>query len=331
MAAVLGLDIGGANLKAAHTDGIAVSRPFALWKDPGGLATALRDLLSTLPAADRLAVTMTGELCDCYENRRQGVAAILDAVEQAADGRTVRVWRTDGRFSDPASGRGDALLTASANWLALATFAGREAPQGPALLLDIGTTTTDIIPLLDGQPTPQGRTDRERLESGELVYKGWRRTPVCALMAGAGAAEQFSAMLDVYLVLGAVPEDENDRDTADGRPATQAAAHARLARMLGADLETTTEKERLELARLVSQRLVRQIVEAVERTARRLPGPPQTVVVAGSGDFLARSVLYAQEAFPPCPVAALSYELSPEIATAACAYAVAVLLAEREG
>ena len=60
-----------------------------------------------------------------------------------------------------------------------------------------------------------------------------------------------------------------------GRPATKAAAHARLARMLGADLETSTEKERLELASLVNLRLVKQVVWAVEQVAGRLPGPPQ--------------------------------------------------------
>ena len=84
---VLGLDVGGANLKAAHTDGAALSRPFALWKDPGGLAGALRGLIAEMAAADLLAVTMTGELCDCFESKRQGVLAILDAVEEAA-GRT---------------------------------------------------------------------------------------------------------------------------------------------------------------------------------------------------------------------------------------------------
>src|SRR5579884_2665389 len=146
-AAVIGLDVGGANLKAAHEKGVAVSRPFALWKNPAGLTAALGELLSRLPAADRLAVTMTGELCDCYEDRRRGVSAILDAVERAAGGRQVRVWRGDGRFSDARRAREDALRAASANWLALATFAGRYAPHGGALLFDVGTTTTDIVPL----------------------------------------------------------------------------------------------------------------------------------------------------------------------------------------
>ena len=40
-ASVLGLDIGGANLKAAHSAGLARLMPFELWKYPAGLASAL--------------------------------------------------------------------------------------------------------------------------------------------------------------------------------------------------------------------------------------------------------------------------------------------------
>src|ERR1700681_866229 len=132
--AVLGLDVGGANLKAAHTSGAAVSRPFPLWKDPGGLADALRALIAALPPADVLAVTMTSELCDCFESKRQGVAAILAAVESMAGPTPVRVWCNEGHFLDPATARALGLQTAAANWLALATFAGRFAPRGSALV-----------------------------------------------------------------------------------------------------------------------------------------------------------------------------------------------------
>ena len=257
---VLGLDVGGANLKAAHTDGAARSRPFALWKDPGGLAGALRDLIADMPDADLLAVTMTGELCDCFESKRQGVIAILDAVQEAAQGKPIRVWRTDGKFVDITEARKTPLQTAAANWLALATFAGRLAPEGPALLFDVGSTTTDVIPLLDGRPKPHGRTDRERLESGELVYTGVRRTPLCALAGG--AAELFATTLDVYLLLDWIAEDAADRNTADGRPATKAAAHARLARMLCADLDSSTEQERMGLAHRVFLKQVYDITWA---------------------------------------------------------------------
>ena len=142
--AILGLDIGGANLKAAHTDGSARTVAFPLWKHPDRLSGELAKLCATMPPHDCLAVTMTGELCDCFETKRQGVAAILDAVEAVDGTARVHVWRSDGQFADLATARATPLQVAAANWLALATFAGRFAPSGPALLIDIGSTTTDM-------------------------------------------------------------------------------------------------------------------------------------------------------------------------------------------
>src|SRR5438045_2140476 len=121
----LGLDVGGANLKAAHTDGTARSWPFALWKRPNDLAAELCGLLAGLPPFDRLAVTMTGELCDCFATKSEGVRHILDAVAAVAGPTPVDVWRTDGSFTDLAGARADPLPAAAANWLALATWAGQ--------------------------------------------------------------------------------------------------------------------------------------------------------------------------------------------------------------
>jgi probable H4MPT-linked C1 transfer pathway protein len=332
--AVLGLDIGGANLKAAHSAGGARSLPFALWKNPSGLTEALGLLLRDWPAYDLLATTMTGELCDCFENKRQGVDAILQATAQAAsqelqhrEGK-IHIWLTDARFVELTAARATPLLAAASNWLALAVFVGRFVPSGPGLLLDVGSTTTDIVPLLDGRPVPQGRSDPERFRCGELVYTGIRRTPLCALLGGLGAAELFATTLDVYLTLGQVPENPLDCDTADGRPATRLAAASRLARMLCADLETSTEEQRQDLALRAAQRQVHLIIHAVESLAARLPGPPETVVVAGSGEFLAQTAWQGQRLFPPCPVISLAERLGPEVSRAACAYAIAVLAAE---
>src|SRR3954452_3515846 len=107
MTAVLGLDIGGANLKAAHSDERAVNQPFALWKRPGELAGALRVLTAELPPADRVAVTMTGELSDCFATSRAGVLHVLDAVAAALPNIPVQVWRTYGRFVSIDDARAD--------------------------------------------------------------------------------------------------------------------------------------------------------------------------------------------------------------------------------
>lgn len=329
--AILGLDVGGANLKAAHCRfssagpeaPVARSTPFALWRQPADLPRALRALVDSLPAAEHVALTMTGELCDCFESKRQGVLFILDAV--ASLGLPVQVFGTDGRLRDLEAARANPLRAASANWLALTFLAGQLVPFGPALLVDIGSTTTDVVPLLDGQPVPRGRTDPERLRCRELVYTGVRRTPLCALLGEESAAELFATTLDAYLVLGRIAEDASDHNTADGRPGTRACAHARLARMLCADLETSSEDERLQLARTVFERQTARIETALGAVAQRLPSAPRTVVVAGEGAFLAEEVLVRQRAFPRPAVVSLERQLGAEVSRAACAFAVAAL------
>jgi (4-(4-[2-(gamma-L-glutamylamino)ethyl]phenoxymethyl)furan-2-yl)methanamine synthase len=294
---------------------------------------------------------MTGELCDCFETKREGVHAIIKAVRFASGGRRIRVWSTDGEFVDSEQAKANHLKVAAANWHALATFAGSYMPEGRAILVDVGSTTTDVIPILDGKPVPEGKTDYERMASKELLYTGVRRTPVCALMGFDGAAELFATTLDVYLTLGMLPEDPNDRDTADGRPATRKYAYARLSRMLGGDSETVSEEQVRQLAEDCHWRQRGQLSKSIDRIGDRLADmlsnepwvPPDEetkrmiefhphfrrtfikaqikFVVSGFGEFLT-----AQE----CPNAiSLNDRLGPEVSAYAGAHAVAVLAAER--
>ena len=334
---VIGLDIGGANIKAADHAGQALERPFDLWKEPARLPAELSNLLSTGPAADLLAVTMTGELADCFETKAEGVNFILRAVETAAAGRPVFVWQTGAEFVTPAVAREIPLLVAAANWHALVTWLGRIAPRGPALLIDIGSTTTDVIPLQDGVPVPQGLTDVERLQSGELVYSGIRRTPVCAIAHsvpfGEGycplAAELFATTLDVYLTLSLIPEDAQDTHTANGRAATIAAAHDRLARAVCCDRTELSADDALAIARFVADVQQQRIAGAIERVAGRLPDPPGDVILSGSGEFLARIVASRAARLHQARQHSLSGTFSTAQAEAACAVAVAVLAQER--
>ena len=331
----IGLDIGGANLKAAsssaHMNGQAVSVPFELWRHPERLADELAAVRQRLPALSNVAVTMTGELCDCFPTKRDGVRHILAAVEQVFGDRTPRVWTTGGNLTRPCLlSDGRLMEAAAANWLALATYVGRLAPAGPALLIDTGSTTTDIVPLMDGHPVPAGRADPDRMRSGELVYTGVRRTPVCALLGPAVAAEWFATTHDVYVRLGLLPAEPDNRLTADGRPMTPAFAHARLSRMLGGDPEITSEDETGALARSAFQRQCELITRAIELVAARLPGPPRTIIFAGSGEFLARRAWdkHGPHPAPPATTYSLAERAGTACSEAACAYALAVLAAE---
>jgi hypothetical protein len=333
---ILGLDIGGANLKAAATDGRAASVAFPLWKQPEKLAAALGELVGRFPEADELAVTMTGELCDCFETKRDGVRHIVTAVMNVSRCRPVRVWSTDGAFLDTNEAKEQYLKVAASNWHALATFVGSAyVPSGPAILLDIGSTTTDVIPILDGVPCPTGKTDYDRMPMGELIYTGVRRTPVCAFMGFGGAAELFATTLDAYLLTGAVAEDPTDSDTADGRPATRKHAHARMSRMVGGDPELISEEVTRTLAEGIAdqQRMhIRSSADKIRRILnaklRRMFNDPAACIISGSGEFLARRVCDLDPS-SLTPVVSLTERLGPERSTAATAYAVAVLAKER--
>ncbi len=330
----LAFDIGGANLKASDGLDFCTTRPFPLWRRPTELAGALTSLAAEAPPADRWIATMTGELADCFATKAEGVRAIVEALAQAAEGRDVSIYLTDGRFVPPAVAIAQPLRAAAANWHALARFAVRYAPGDCGLLVDIGSTTTDIIPLVAGQPAALGQTDPERLVSGELVYTGVERSPVCALAAElpwAGrtcptAQEVFATTWDVYLTLEDLPEEPASLHTADGRPATRACALDRLARQICADRTLFGPADAQAAARSVAQRQRQQIARALEAVLRRLPRPPRTVILSGHGEFLARRVI--ESVGLGADVVSLHAILGSEISRSATAYALAMLARE---
>jgi probable H4MPT-linked C1 transfer pathway protein len=251
----------------------------------------------------------------------------------------IRVWSTDGTFLTVEEARRDYLKVAAANWHALAMYAGRYVPRGSGLLIDIGSTTTDLIPIRDGTPHPAGTTDPERLGQYQLVYTGVRRSPVCTLIGPREvAAELFASTLDAYLLLGHIAEDPNDCETCDGRPATKPHAHARMSRMLCGDPEMVPEAETLSLAERVYDRqrdvirssfllqLVRLSSLRPEATDRR-----RVAILSGSGEFLAQRLLAEFDDFDYfSEVLSLTDHLGPAVAACAPAYALAVLATERQ-
>lgn len=334
---IIGLDIGGANVKAADGDGNAFTEPFAIWKSPDDLHLVLGELIGRFAPADAVAVTMTGELADCFATKAEGVDRILGSVETAAGRLPVLVWQTGSEFVSPEVAREFPLLAAAANWHALATWCGRIAPASRALLIDVGTTTTDIIPLDDGMPASRGLTDVERLIAGELVYTGVRRTPVCAVTTAIPfrgallrpAAELFATMHDVYLSLGMLPEEPDACDTANGRPASIADAKDRLARMLCCDSTEVAEDELLAMSAALFAQQKKLLLDAVDRVLGFDERAIEHILLSGSGEFLGHTIADEHPALVNAVRSSLSAMLSPKLAEAACAFAVARLAVER--
>jgi probable H4MPT-linked C1 transfer pathway protein len=333
----LALDIGGANLKAADGKGFAESYAFALWREPNRLAQELRTIIAEAPPSTHIAVTMTGELADCFENKAAGVVHILSAVQAAADGRHTRVYLTDGFIVTPQVASMKPHLAAASNWHALARFCARFAPEGDAVLVDVGSTTSDIIPIVSGQPAAVGKTDTERLISGELVYTGVERTPVGSLLRTVNyrgrtcpiASEYFATARDAWTILGEIAEDPAEKRTADGRPATKAGARIRLGRLICADEETFNHRDAAVIAESFAAAQATQIKTALEQVLARCSSPPAKLILSGHGEFLARIVLETMQL--NIPLVSLARELKPAISRCAPAHALATLAREAVG
>lgn len=321
----LAVDIGGANLKAA-THGCAWSVPFALWREPEALPAHLAALAQRAGDVSQWLVTMTAELCDCFASKRDGVAHILDAVERAAGAAPVAVWSTSGTFVSIADARIEPLSVAAANWHALATFAARQAGDGLSLMIDTGSTTTDIIRLRDGRVDARGLTDMDRLASGELVYLGVRRTNLAAVAGSVTLhrrrygvmGEWFADAGDVFVLRGDAPATADDHDTADGRPRTKTDAARRIARTIGADLDMLTRDDTVSLARAYAELMVERLAAGIHAVLG--DESPRRVIVSGEGEHLACAA--AHRACPDARVVRLADTLGPGASAAACAYAM---------
>jgi probable H4MPT-linked C1 transfer pathway protein len=276
-------------------------------------------------------------LCDCFHTREEGVQHILSAVQQVAGIGNTGVFLVDGRFVTIPIAREFFRLAAASNWRALAEFACRFIPRGVGVLVDIGSTTTDIIPIIDGRVAAHGRNDTERLASRELVYSGVGRTPICALAntlpwRGAVcplAAEIFATTADAYLLLGRIAEDTQANWTADGRPLTLEHTCQRLARQICADATDLTSDDFERMASTVCNAQLRQLTDGLAAVVGRMRPAPAVVLVSGAGEFLARQVVDSARACHR--TISLADQLSPGVSRCAPAYAVAVLADERAG
>ncbi len=298
MGGVIGLDVGGANTKAVWRDGgerRAVSRPFEVWRDREALAAVLREVVAIVAPepVEAVALTTTAELSDAFRTKREGVGFVLDAAEEALGGARLLAFTTAGEVVPFAEARARAPEVAAANWLATALAVAALYPD--ALVIDVGSTTTDVIPIAGGRPVATGHTDLDRLLSGELVYTGALRTNLAAIAPRVPvrngwcgvASELFAISADVQVILGHLEPAGYTCATPDGRPATVEFARERVARLVCADAEQLAAEEIDAIAAFLHEEQVRQIEAGVRRVSGRIEREP-AVVPLGTGAHLAR-------------------------------------------
>lgn len=340
----LGWDLGGAHLKAVlvSPDGRVervLQLPCPLWQGLGHLIQGIQRVAETLPQGPlRHAVTMTGECVDLFDNRERGVRAMVEVIHDALRCAPLGIYAGKRGFLSPREALHSTASVASANWLASASWAARGLEQG--LFVDVGSTTTDVVPLDQGRVLARGHSDCERLRHAELLYTGVVRTPVMALarrapFAGAWvglAAEHFATAADVYRLADHLPSHADLLPTPDQGGKSIYESARRLARMLGRDVESASMGQWRQVARYLAGRQLGQIEGACAlQLSRTLLTEDAPLVGAGVGRFLVRQ-LAVRLCRPYRDIAELMppYSVADGLDVADCAPAAAVALLARE-
>lgn len=338
MAAIIGWDIGGAHLKAAlAVDGeIAAAEQIAcpLWLGTDHLTQAWREASLRFGKARPHAVTMTGELAEIFPSRREGVAAICRIAASLAGAGEAKFYGGRLGFVDLEQAVHAWEHVASANWHGSAAWVGRRL--GAALFVDIGSTTTDIIPVVNGEPAARAMTDAERLENGTLVYTGVTRTSLMALASEAPfggrrqrlMAENFATAADIYRLSGELAAESDSYPASDGRSKNAADCRARIARMFGRDAAEAPDAAWDDAARYFRERQLTLIGEAIAQllSAGGLPREAP-FVAAGAGHFLMPELArrFGHPALTFAALAPAKDELRAKVGLCAPAAAMALL------
>ena len=312
---VIGWDVGGAHVKACllqRGEVVDVAQwACPLWQGMEQLAPVLQAARERWPrlVAAQHAVTMTGEMVDLFAHREDGVRRIATQLSQSLATRSaaglqdpVLFFAGDAGWCRSADVATHWAAIASANWLATARHAALHfsARSGQGLLVDIGSTTTDLIAFRAGRVLTRSRTDAQRLAHGELVYQGAVRTPLCALaqrIDWRGAPhnvmnEFFATTADVYRLTAELNPAHDLHPSADNAAKDLPATRQRLARMVGLDARDGSAEAWSAFARAWREAQVGELGSQLRRVieAHRL-GDAAVVVSAGCGDFLVRDVL----------------------------------------
>ncbi|MEN6593073.1 MAG: hydantoinase/oxoprolinase family protein [Methanobacterium sp.] len=334
---IAGFDIGGANTDLAVVDfdsggninGITTDFEYLpMWQEKERLSTVLTELLGDQKEEiEAVGVCMTAELVDAYQTKREGVLNIAGKVKETFN-LPLGFIGSDGLVGYEEL-KDKPLNVAAANWVATSRLAGVVEPD--CIMIDTGSTTTDIIPIKDGKECARGRSDLERLGTGELVYTGTLRTNVATLVDKVPlvdswyrvASELFAITADIHLVLGNITEEDYTCHTPDGAGISIEDCMRRIARVVCSDMDVLTPGDIKSLSEYIHLKQAESVSEALLEVSKR--NNISQVVTTGLGmDIIGKKA----SAIAGIPSVGMDQILSKEECVVAPAVGTAILMEE---
>ena len=244
-------------------------------KIPGALQKVSTQL-SKRSKIDGIGITMTAELSDVFESKFEGVKYILEIVEKKWSNINPLVMDNTGHLISINEACKNYLRVSSANWAATSEVLAKIFQN--CILIDTGSTTTDIIPIINHKVAVSGRTDTDRLSTGELVYTGILRSSIPSIVHSIRvkgketgiASEIFALTADVHFLLGNISQEEYSTETADSRGTSREECLSRLARTVCADTDLLGEPELIRMAYYIYNKQVEKIGDGLKLVWKRL-------------------------------------------------------------
>ena len=285
---ILGIDIGGANTKAAllQVENDSINKSFSyieyfpFWeKTLHDIPAMFRRIVEKIIIQNHLllrdvnfiSITITAELSDAFQTKREGILTILNALEQIFEKEKMFFINNKNKFSNFDQVKSDPISVAAANWVSTSLFLGKFIPK--CILIDAGSTTIDVIPILNSVPVSRGKNDVERLMNRELIYTGGLRATIPSITHFLPykdkmvriSFEKFALVSDVHRILNNISEEEYINDTVDNRSKTLNDCYARLARMICMDLESISLKELDTIAKYIYDKQIEMISNDIKK------------------------------------------------------------------
>ena len=280
---IAGFDIGGANTDLAVVEfdnqGNIINirtdfEYFPMWLKSDKLGDALLDLIANdLDDLDAVGVCMTAELVDAYKTKKDGVIDIATKSEESFSVPVGFVGLNGVLNFKEVTASPDEV--AAANWIATAKIASKI--ENNCIMIDTGSTTTDIIPIMEGSECAKGRSDLERLKTGELVYSGTLRTNVAAIVDKVPlgdefirvSSELFAITADVHMILGNIKEEDYSCSTPDGAGKSKEDCMRRIARVICGDMDMLSQSDIEKISTYIYKKQVQRVAEALLEVSKR--------------------------------------------------------------
>lgn len=318
---ILGLDIGGVNTKAAlikiqHeqiVDSFSFIEYFPFWeKTLNDIPKMLKKIVANvvgknnykLKEIDYISVTITAELSDAFQTKKEGILTILTSLSKVFDKKRMFFITNYNEFIDFEKAKSEFSAIAAANWVSTSLFLGNYVPK--CILIDAGSNTIDVIPIFNSVPVANGKDDISRLMNHELIYTGGLRATIPSIThfvpyKGKNiriSFEKFALISDVHRILGNITQDEYTNDTADNRSKSLENCYARLARIICMDIDTIKREDLKLIAKYIYEKQIgivldeiKSFIEIHRKFVNQFENKPLFVITGLSAKFLVRKSL----------------------------------------